>query len=720
MGTVNFIKLVGLTETPAPLSSAARGPAPTPWDAERAEQEPRHFTEVEAAEGPDTVVTGTSPGVLDPWARGSAPTPWDEEAARQQEFVRQQEALKPKTPEQKEKEKKAAELGRGNSVAKAYVRSTGRTDEKRWASTFNLPPVYAIIGRGFTAVVNLATLLRSEEGRRRVGDQTIFLIGFRDPWLGYKKHEMNQEREVMTLPGFTNQLDEQPVNGLYVDRLHNGVTREVPYVQSDAFADATQAELDLLLNEAKEAGYKVEVLTAVVDRITLTAAEEKGEKSATDDPPPPYVLHLEGQRGAQDMGTLRAQFVDICVGPGQSRILPGEGRYGLKMPSQLRHQYENPPRDTDSWSFPIVCAASEFTRENCRTLTGAMVLVQGAGPAAAQACEECIRMGAAEVLWVSKESFARAFIPNLRVDFLANMMSGPDERPLPAAGDSTREIPDTATLVPRVPGLWMGKGLSAKEIQWTGSGRRVLVTFDANVTRGRTEGEDEFRERERLAKADPNSYKVVGLGNTIELLPNKQAVFDQVIIAQGRENNIEVPGSPGYLLRELVAGVAPKVEFEPLTHAGIDFPLGVASKDGAKRQIRLLGSSGLSSAKPQRGVNTPPNWIETMNKGAFDELTAYQNSLPSQSRVFYQGVTLAGVTIAYANGYFDPANGRYNTNRNTATERECNALAPATNAGLQSFMSRLERMRVYLTRLDGLGPMYTPAEPVPHAAEVRV
>lgn len=597
---------------------------------------------------------------MDSWARGNAPTPWDKDATSSPPVSRGDG-----TPKSNE------ELGVAHRqvVAKAYVRSTGQAEEKRWASTARHTAGYVIIGRGFSAVVNLATLLRSEDGRKRLEKLPIYIIGFRDPWLGYKRHEMNQEKEVMTLPGFTNQLGKQALNALHNDRLHKGVTRDIPYTLSDEFADTTDKELRLLLQEGKGAGYSIEILNLFVDKIGFPYGKSEADEKRA------LIVHMSDQNGVTS--TLSAIYVDVCVGPGQSRVLPGEGKYGLKMPEDLRLRYERPPSDAGPVGFPIVCTGSEFTRDNMRTRPGTQVLVQGAGPAAAQAVEEAIRMGASEVLWISSLSFARAFIPNRRVDFLVSTLENNVLKELPQSADRLDLLPDTTEFIPRVEGLWMGKGMKIAEIQWAKQGARVLVTFSDD--------------------------KIVGTGNEKMTLTNKQAVFDQVVVAQGRENTLKEPGSPTYFIRDIMD----KYTFQPISSSGVPHALGVQTPAG---QIRFLGAAGLSGAKPASS-GTPPNWIETLDEGLFKQLTAYQNSLPAQARVFYQGVTLAAVTIAYANGYFKPDDAKKrNTNRNTALRSECQALS---GKGGDDFEARIKSMRVFVEALDGLKANYTPATPVP-------
>ena len=538
-------------------------------------------------------------------------------------------------------------------VASAYVRSTGASEGRdygnRWVSKVSTKPRYVIVGRGFCAAVNFATLLRTPEGRSLLQEYPPVIVGFDDPWFMYRKHEMNQEREVLTLPGFEKQLYRQRPGRLYCERLHRDFPeRTLPFVLSSEFADRTCMEWLYLENEAKEYGIPFEVKTANVDRIV------KGETGL-------FQVMLE--RGA----SIPAKYVDLCVGPGQSRILPhGTGRYQISMPSSLRKEYEEPASDWSTSYAPRVVSGSEYTRANVVTPGGAVVLVQGAGPAAGQAVEEAFRMGAAEVFWVTSRTHHGAFIPNERIDFLVEGRKKTDTtgpwHPLPNTdfhAYSLDRVGDTYDLRPRIEDLWLGTA-SIQEIVFT-ERQRLRVTFDKAVT---------------------------GMGVGGVTRSNGFGVFDQVIIAQGRESDYSKPGSPGYIVRELDFEA-----FRPISRPGVkcegaSFALGLELFGEEDSRVRLLGSAGLSAFKK----DSPENYMLSKKLPEALALRDFQDTLPAEARVFFQGVTLAGVTVAYANGYFDGTGKFPNTNRNTSTKDELIVLEGGTDANV-TYAGRKAGMR---------------------------
>jgi hypothetical protein len=534
------------------------------------------------------------------------------------------------------------EIDAMDRVAKAYIRSTANKTTGFWASSYNEGPTYVIVGRGFSAIANFTTMFRSKEGRARLAEQPVVMIGFPDPWLGYRHHEMNQQREVMTLPAFKNQLGPQPPRNehhpLWCAKLHQGAAEcDIPFVLSNNFADASKAEIEAVRREAIEAGIKFGVWNGAVDKITWNNSKKL------------FVVHVEGfaaESGQPEQVIITARYVDICVGPGQSRVLPPGGRYGLSMPKEMRDAYENPGLDTAAANAPVVIPGSEYTRGNVVTPRGSVVMVQGGGPAAAQGVEEAFRMGAEEVVWVCPETFTKALIPNRRVDFLVQRQgqNGPENLP---TTNRTGLLDDKTVFIPRIPGLWLATGCRASSIAWmSNSDKRALVTFGAEGT-ARGQG-----------SADPIKFK--------------KGVFDQIVIAQGREADMSKPGSPLYPLRELDT-----TKIQPLKVGWVDFPVGLVLEQENCR-VRVLGASGLSSTVP----NSTDNLIKSKDADAFRKLEAYQDSLPAQSRVFFQGVTLSAATIAYANGYFNNGKNRPNTNRNTATKAEMEKLDPQNGGNL--------------------------------------
>lgn len=580
-------------------------------------------------------------------------------------------------------------VGTPPEIVAAYIRSTGRPhDNALWLSKVNDKPKYVIIGRGFAGTLNLATMLRTPHGLALLRQHQVVIYGGLDPWNYYRRHEMNQEREVLTLPGFESQLPEQEIDVNYCKLLHEGFpSRGVPYVISSDFGLATQKECRALRHEAEAKGVDVRIEREVVESITRDEAKNK------------FVVNLRGGK------TLLAQYVDICAGPGQSRVLGASGDRGLEMPQSLRREYEEPPMDSSAHYAPRIVAASEYTRENVDTPPGAIVLVQGAGPAAGQGVEEAFRMGAKEVLWVAGSGVHHsAFIPNKRIDFLVvgrkkSDASGAwtplsDEfHGLPAKATAPDlAVNDVFDIRPRIPGLWLIPNCRAKKVALTQSHKRMIIDF-ASTTK-------------------PPAARLVAVGIDGETREFTRGVFDQVVIAQGREQDIDTPGCPVHLVKPLDLNKFKPITYGEVLSGGERVGLGMQLIEGDPvRRVRILGSAGLSG----QGPKSAEYWMKSKHSPSFTGLEDYQDTLPSQSRVFFQGVTLSAATIAYANGYFDGTAIRPNVNRNTSTNNELRALEPDTAS--ETLRARRTNMRPFLVDAGASKAMYDPDSKYPHREE---
>src|SRR6185437_3130909 len=90
--------------------------------------------------------------------------------------------------------------------------------------------------------------------------------------------------------------------------------------------------------------------------------------------------------------------------------------------------------------------------------------------------------------------------------------------------------------------------------------------------------------------------------------------------------------------------------------------------------------------------------MRTLGGDAFTALDAFQNTLPAQARINFQGVTLSALTIAHANHWFDKYGGQFsrhgNNNPNTATLDELEALV-GTSLARALIEVRIMRIRPY-------------------------
>lgn len=587
-------------------------------------------------------------------ARTQGTNPTSTPQQEQEDWAVAEAQLKPLNLQDLEK------LRNETKVVDAYLHTISSSNSgSQWTNTTNERGYYVIIGRGFSAAVDHATLLHEQSrpqlpsgGGPRLGDLEVIHLGFPDPWLKYRDHEMNQEQELLTLPGFINQLPRfgEPAPD---PKLHTAIacietgapslTRGTPFVRSGSFAQTTASEFQKIA-EAEQFGNNP------IREARVVAITRGG---------------LDWYRVYTSVGAvIRAAKIDICSGPGLSRTLSRKRQgvrdsYAVDMSDDLWLEYTNPAKsDADNYS-PRIITGSEYTRANVQTKQGSSVYVQGRGPAAGQAVEEAIRMGASQVLLLSSDISA-AFTPNSRLDFLAQIKVGNTFRHLP----SPRLSPVSGTIVPRLKRLWIAQNYKATAFETLTEDRirslelggfvlgprrlttadlgRVLVTFAVD-------------------KADrpTNVWNCQG-----DSLPNlRYGVFDQAILAQGLQDALPEPGEnlgTGLQLIKQLGSL--NIHFDLLKADGYDHAVGLRSSDG---RIRLLGSAGLGN----KGIRDLSRF-----KSQFvgpSELAEYENSLPAQARVFLQGITLNAALIAQANRFFIPTIQECcNPNVNTATKSE--------------------------------------------------
>lgn len=514
-------------------------------------------------------------------------------------------------------------------------------------SSFANPARYAVIGRGFAATTNLATMRCS--GKRRFSPMTLCMIGKDDPWKHYVSHDMNQEFELLCLPAYSY----HPV------RPPPGPARR--WLDSLRFADCNAREL--AMNAAHFMSWPgSEIVDGAVTRIERSKVEDKEL----------FTIHLEGGR------TILARNVDICTGTGQQTYAEAGGTRGIAMCAALWQEYLTPPEGTQ----PRICSAEMFVTGKRQVRPGASVLITSANsPAGIQAGEHALGLDrgsqdtgpAAEVLLIASEKMAAGFLPIGRLDGLARTAGGP----LPVR----LHHPIAEELFPTDEAMWFADYYRPASIDIldqrhvdaflhaddspidpAGIGKKLLVTFKDT-------------QQSRLVRGAP-------LGTPIgpaEPTPLVYGLFDQVVISTGRarggrgkaENE---PGSAMQLVWTLASDLAD--ELKPIVKENFDFPVGLATASG---NLRILGAAG---------INNP---VYTGNQAGRDQLKAFEDSLPWQARVNGEGVTLAAVTIAIANDFFPI---KPNDCLNTATRRELKRLL-GDDLGDAVFLARHQRVRPF-------------------------
>ncbi len=481
-----------------------------------------------------------------------------------------------------------------------YLKSFSSESAK--VNTFDQPPVYAIIGRGFAATVDRCTL-QTELGRARVDGLKVVHVGYPDPWLKYVSHNMNQEVELLTLPGYKAQQSLDTVPRQPAAR----------WLNSRNFAAHTATERSAI--EMHETVFEAGV----------THIEKRSEH---------YLVHLN-----DGSPPIIAAKIDLCTGTGQQTLLKTrtqDAGYGVDMTAELWEAYLHPDVASDVQGRRVY-AAELYVLDHVRPIAGGLICVVGASPAGIQAMEHALcedgGVGGGPVaqgLLVASRTMNEGFPAIGRLDDHAKDAAGD---PLPirqglAKGDlHPTRLPVTfaegykiASIEPIVAdhiALFEAGQVTEGDV-----GTRLLVTFRKNGGKQRLVG------------------TTLGVDHG-ELLYGK---FDQVVLGSGRTrgrgDSKEVGSALGLVwdFRNDLVGL-PNPD-------SIDFPPGLQTRDG---KVRILGAAGINNpiylGLPQLA----------RNELGLSPLGMYERSLPAQARVNGEGVTLAAATIAWANGYYTAA-----------------------------------------------------------------
>lgn len=524
------------------------------------------------------------------------------------------------------------------SEVHAFI-SSWKKASKSAVNSYSDEPFYVIIGCGFAATVDHATLDQTPWGRTRMGPYRILHIGFPDPWRIYHPHDMNQEFELLVLPGYLNQPSSD-----------GDIADKGRWLRSPAFARVNQAEFENCWPR------RPETVQAHVTKIS------KAEKF--------YKIHFH----ETDKQILAAK-IDICAGPGQTRV-PDDSPTGISLSPNLKKEFTSPPNVDDPDWVPQIVTATNFTRENAKVATGGLVLVSGRGPAAAQALERALeKNGARQILWATKD-INGGFPPTMRLDRLVRVDEKGELKHLPV-----RLGFPTGTLYPADANVWIANGYEVRDLKPLTA--ELIATKGLKDIAGHTLTVDSLQIRVNGKTLDPllvtfaTGASAVASDKT-QLPPFLYGVFHQVVIAQGLQDTPNEPGSPIVLLKELLTSGdetlepyfpgSPDKSPEDPTSLGesLNFKAGVGlrTKNG---KIRVLGAAGHGNSI-----------MRTLGGSAYTTLDGFQNTLPAQARINFQGVSLSALTIAHANHWFDDYGGHFsrkgNNNPNTATLDELEAL----------------------------------------------
>jgi hypothetical protein len=608
---------------------------------------------------------------------------WRADTAR----IRHNASKTTKFPPEREKskdegEKRIQRIQRERAVIHAFLNASGQAPVKA-ANAFNDPPCYAIIGRGFAATVDHATLVQSKwsEGERLV-NLKIQHIGYPDPWLSYHPHNMNQELELLTLPGYSNQPDKDKD-----DTSRGAGTEEENYrwLKSTSFARINRLELAGLITEPAKnqvIGPKDPLPTVHGMVSDITKDEVSGN----------YVISLR-----DSPVTITAAKIDICTGPGQSRTkFPAPGSLTAELTTRRRAPW-----------VPRLYTSTNITLENAKMATGGLVLVRGAGPAAAQAVERALEEGAAQILWIGKD-INSSFPGTLRLDWLVKTKIEDGELP-PRDGSPAAKV----NLSPTRENLWIADGYeiaSMEEIQkddprWT---QRPQWIEAKKVLRQGLESDGQFpvliptvlvkfermRDNGRDGKPHPSLVRDPACRNSeCEAIDEiVYGLFHQVIVATGLEDSEEDVGS-GFGFAQTLGAASKHLMARRVTDGEI--LVGFESED---KRIRWLGAAGHGS---KRAITTK---VKNLQSGKDEEvdlqkaaLQKFEKTLPAQARIFQQSVTLCALTVAFANRWFaryhkrESGDRTVNHNVNTASHGELVQLT-------STYASEIHEIRIKRTR----------------------
>lgn len=535
---------------------------------------------------------------------------------------------------------------------------------------------YAVIGRGFAATVNLATL-RSEWGRSRVHrsgkGRNLVVIGYPDPWGTYVRHHMNQEFELLTLPGYHQRPD------------WSAWSAERRWLDSRVFSAINAEELQRHLGEEDKTPLNekcffnkhLEVNAGVTRIERIESRTRKGFFR--------YRLHFNDPEAS----SLVASKVDICTGTGQQTFVErGKGSIrAIDIPDEvLWNEYRN-PQGGDTlprlWSAEMYVAGDRQFKEG-----GSVLITSAASPAGIQAGEHALGLdlqgrsgpggSAAELVMVASRKMNDGFLPIGRLDAMARTAQGPLRTRLRT---DPRDV-----LYPTDERAWFGENYRVASVELL-SERHVRdhehedgTALDLN---GKDKGklfvtfQDADSPREGLRAGSPVGQPVKQQEAVLEF-----GLFDQVVFNTGRNRGgregapKDEPGSAMQLVWPFMKLLVPIHD-----GAGCDFPVGLQTDDG---RLRVLGAAGINN----------PLYCAAPDANKFR--SDYQESLPLQARVAGEGVTLAAVTIAMANRYW--ANS-HNPNLNTATLADLTKMLGKETAKAVHAMRHM-RVRPLTSRLE--------------------
>lgn len=500
-------------------------------------------------------------------------------------------------------------------------------------NTIDTAEIYSIIGCGFSATTNRATL-RSED----LGNLKVNHIGFPDPWSGYVSHNMNQAVELNTIPGFKNQ-----------PALPNENLKTKPqerWLKSDVFAACTETERQRFVTEGLDEDNKAGAVT-----IRLTNSKKN------------FMITLSNKK------KITAKKIDILTGTGQQEILKtfeNDKDYGIKMSSELWQEYLEPVKMSGGDTIHKIVSAEMYVRKTSLPKADGLFCITGASPAGIQAMEHalCQDDGTGSKMsggvLIDSGEVNSGFLGIGRLDAHARDQQG-QELHFP------RESIPKGPLYPHEDGVWFAEGYRVDSVE-------ILVEEHKEMFENITDSDIEnsrlivaFRRVKSRSADEKNPIRVVNNKHKSALGADEQedesylyGKFDQLVLGTGR-----LRGGRGTPEKQSGSALDLVWEFkDSLERIEFDtgFPLGLKLNGGDLeshgKQLRILGAAGINN----------PAFKKERYDADYKKFSLYESSLPVHSRVNGEGVTLAGHTIAWANKLFTLDNDqKLNRNINTAT-----------------------------------------------------
>lgn len=480
-------------------------------------------------------------------------------------------------------------------------------DETTGTNTAATRPRYVIIGTGFSAIVNHATLRRSEWGKARIAGMQIVHLSQGDPWGAYVDHGMGQWGDLLTLPGFFFRPDAASAD---------------KFLSSADFASNTEKETRRLKVNWPPAEW-------IWGRVESIQRKKVGKADK-------FLIKYKDIQNypAEEV----ADYVDLCSGPGLMRVYARTtdrgtaydfGQRAILFDDVLYKEYQLPDPSGRENKLRRVIGAHTYMNSNI--VAGvARACVYGGGPLASSCVERALKIGVDVVYWVSRsEPLNPSFAPGLRYDGLARLEKG---KPLPRR---LAPIPNETLLFPSRPNVKFAEGYKVAEVRVevrAGKDKKpiegILLKFATGQPRG----------RKGPRFVDPDKPGETAL---------KELFCQQLIISASNQEDDNEPGSTAYIVKDIrkseergkLRPIKPVKSNNNVPAIGA-VTVGVQTKD---EKFRILGTAGLTQedrAKEDKNTKDP------------SRLLLWEKSLPAQAHVNLVGATISAAAVAQANGFF--------------------------------------------------------------------